>query len=150
MKKRVKIILLCILIVFSQFLNVACSSNSLSGTYEVVDARWDNEFFTPVFNYYQVVFDFTSTAYALTAIVDYFSDDFFNAWENSIPRSSTTVISAIEDSYGNKRIKFVTEGKYSVTENEIELIGEDGEIYVLPFSQTENTFTLDGVRFNKR
>lgn len=41
-------------------------------------------------------------------------------------------------------------GTYSVTGNTIELAFPNGEVYVLPFSRTENTFTIDGERYKRR
>jgi len=49
--------------------------------------------------------------------------------------------------YASSYYRFLTKGTYSVTDREIELLYSDGSIEVFPFSRTENTISIDKVRF---
>ena len=46
--------------------------------------------------------------------------------------------------------KYVTKGTYSISEDKIEMIFENGLIAVYPFSRTENTITIDDIQLKRK
>ncbi|MCL2456889.1 MAG: hypothetical protein FWD19_05005 [Defluviitaleaceae bacterium] len=41
-------------------------------------------------------------------------------------------------------------GAFSITDNQIELVYDDGKIDVFPFSRTENTIAINGLQYNRQ
>jgi len=54
-----------------------------------------------------------------------------------------------EDGSVREEKETITKGTYSITDDKIEFVTEDGVIYVESFSRTENTLTIGGMRLTK-
>jgi len=64
--------------------------------------------------------------------------------------NSCTIYTRTRRPDGNWVYNTETKGKYSITNNSIELITSDGTIKVFPFSRTENTFKIDYNQFTRK
>ena len=74
-------------------------------------------------------------------------------YEENIRKEGKDILREYYDQNENIFIKNVSKGKYSISENQIELLFPDGTIEIYPFSRTENTITIFTERYirkNKR
>ena len=151
MKNQKHCIFNSILAILIFVLTLACSdSNRLSGTYEINDARFRNA--TIAFNGN----NFLITQFPAKNRITHYDGITEESWGLILPFVERINMNALvllrQENHGNNQAFYYrdeTKGTYSISDDKIELLFENGDVKVLNFSRTENTITIDRFLFTR-